>query len=308
MDDTFALFTSQIAADSFLEYINQLHGNIKFTIEYETENKLPFLDVLIERGELGFTTGVYRKPTFTGLGTNFYSCCSFNFKLNSISTLLYRAYNITSNWENFHKEIDFLSEFFKNNFYPDFLFNNFISKFLDNKFRPPSPIPTVPKLPMYAAVPFIQNCRFHKVLKETISKYFPALDLKVIPKNPLTLGSLFKFKDGLPPLMHSLVVYSFSCPGCKSETYIGATKRMLKVRIDSHKGVSHRTGYSLNKKEFSNIRNHCLKCKVSLAYENFSIVARAPDNFSLPILESLCIKQYVPSLNDQSSSITLHIA
>ena len=123
-----------------------------------------------------------------------------------------------------------------------------------------------------------------------------------------SLGSLFKFKDSIPDLMRSLVVYRYTCPRCNLGTYVGSTKRMLKVRIDSHRGVSHRTGCTLNKKEFSNIRDHSNKCKTSISYDNFEIIAQAADETSLPILESLYIKQVVPSLNGQSSSVPLFIA
>ena len=88
VDDTFLLFRSKVAADNFLEYVNNIHRNIKFTIEYESNNQLPFLDVLVYRNNDNFNTSVFRKKTFTGLGSNFYSHCFFNFKLNSLSTLI----------------------------------------------------------------------------------------------------------------------------------------------------------------------------------------------------------------------------
>ena len=139
-------------------------------------------------------------------------------------------------------------------------------------------------------------------------KIFPALDIRPVPHNPKKLGSLFQYKDKLPTLMRSLVVYCFTCPKCKVGKYIGATKRLLKVRIDSHLGVSYRTGSLLKTKDFSNIREHCKKCRTSFNYDNFSIVAQAPNNQSLSILESLTIKRMVPSLNDQTSSTVLYIA
>ena len=108
--------------------------------------------------------------------------------------------------------------------------------------------------------------------------------------------------------MHSKVVYLFNCSKCKVGTYVGATKRLLKVRIASHLGISHRTGSTLSTKEFSNIREHCKKCKVKFSEDNFEIVARSPDDASLPILESLIIKQLVPGLNNHSSSFPLHVA
>ena len=161
---------------------------------------------------------------------------------------------------------------------------------------------------MYASIPFTHTNEFRIALKDTITKFMPGLDLKLIPRNPLTLGSLFKFKDKLPPLMQSLVIYRYTCPRCNRGTYIGSTKRLLKVRIDSHRGVSHRTGISLHKKEFSNIRDHTVKCRSSISYEDFEIISQTKNETALHILESLLIKKLVPALNSQSSSTTLHMA
>ena len=104
------------------------------------------------------------------------------------------------------------------------------------------------------------------------------------------------------------MVYKYTCPRCNLGTYLGSTRRMLKVRIDCHRGVSHRTGNNLNKKEFSNIREHAEKCKSAIRYDNFEIIAQTSDCSSLLVLESLAIKQLVPSLNSSSSSAPLYIA
>ena len=134
VDDTIALFRSREAAENFLQHINSLHPNIRFTIEHEHDNKLAFLDILITRTDQGFTTSVFRKKTFTGQGTNFYSSCGSIFKLNSISTLLHRAFTLSSNWQIFHNEIMFLLQYFMNNSYPSFLVNKHIRCFLNDKF------------------------------------------------------------------------------------------------------------------------------------------------------------------------------
>ena len=127
-------------------------------------------------------------------------------------------------------------------------------------------------------------------------------------KNPSTIGSLFKFKDTLPALMQSCLVYSFSCPKCNFGAYIGSTKRLLKVRIDAHRGISHRTGCILNAKEFSPIRSHSESCHHNVQYSNFKILSKAPNLYCLPFLESLFIKQLSPNLNSQTTSVPLHIA
>ena len=51
----------------FFDKLNELHSSLTFTVEEENDNKLPFLDVLVERCDSSFLTSVYRKPTFTGL-------------------------------------------------------------------------------------------------------------------------------------------------------------------------------------------------------------------------------------------------
>ena len=48
VDDTFVLWPhSDEALDRFQEHLNNQHPSIRFTQEEESENKLPFLDVLV---------------------------------------------------------------------------------------------------------------------------------------------------------------------------------------------------------------------------------------------------------------------
>ena len=67
IDDTFVSFSSRNDALLFFHKLNDLHPSLSFTMEKENNNKLPFLDVLVEKCEFSFLTSVYRKPTFTGL-------------------------------------------------------------------------------------------------------------------------------------------------------------------------------------------------------------------------------------------------
>ena len=111
VDDTFVLFRDIQHAHLFLNFINSFHPNIKFTMDLESNDQLPFLDINVTRGNNQFLTGIFRKKTFTGLGTNFYSFCPMNFKFNACKTLLSRAYNLCSNWVKFHEEVSFLNYF-----------------------------------------------------------------------------------------------------------------------------------------------------------------------------------------------------
>lgn len=63
VDDIFAPVKERYL-DQTLSLLNSQHSTINFTVEKETDGKLPFLDLLISRKDdntLKF--GIYRKPT-----------------------------------------------------------------------------------------------------------------------------------------------------------------------------------------------------------------------------------------------------
>ena len=63
----------------------------------EKENKLSFLDVEIIREQGKFTTTIYRKPTFSGVYSNFESFLPLVYKFGMVYTLVYRYFRICSN-------------------------------------------------------------------------------------------------------------------------------------------------------------------------------------------------------------------
>ena len=100
--------------------------NIKFTHDLEKDGKLNFLDVTINHFDNQFSTSVYRKPTFTGLGLRFDSFTPRSFKINLISCLIHRAYKISSSYRLFHLDLSYLHKYFSGNLYPQYLFDLFL--------------------------------------------------------------------------------------------------------------------------------------------------------------------------------------
>ena len=66
VDDAFAIFDHEAEADEFLTKLNCLHQSLRFNFEKEKDKCRTFLDVYVERTNIGFEISVYRKPTFTG--------------------------------------------------------------------------------------------------------------------------------------------------------------------------------------------------------------------------------------------------
>ena len=114
VDDTFCLFHSEHDAIIFFDYINSRHPNISFIMRKEAYNKLPFLDVPVNNNDPNsLLTSVYRKRTFTGLLTNYFSFTSFSYKLGLIRTLVDRAYKINDTWLEIHEDITKLMDILK---------------------------------------------------------------------------------------------------------------------------------------------------------------------------------------------------
>ena len=125
VDDIICCFKNSNDARLFFEYLNSCHPNIKFTMEKE-KGQLPFLDVLLSKQSASdhqgsFITSVYRKKTYTGLLTNYFSFTPFKYKLGLLKTLIDRAYKINNTTQGFHNDIKNLSEILKRNMFPKWL-------------------------------------------------------------------------------------------------------------------------------------------------------------------------------------------
>ena len=287
VDDIIAGFPSKSLAQQFLQYINQAHPNIKFSMETETNNRLNFLDVTISKSPSHFSTNVFRKDTYTGLGLNFYNFCPDIYKFNSFKTLINRAYKICSDWFSFSQELQTLEKYFQQNNYPSHIFHKFVKAFLDSIYHPKLPVATVPKLVIYSPFPFLgsKTKQLQKEMTHILHKYYPFLNVKFAFSNNFRTKNFFKFKDSLVPLMRHNVVYLYTCPKCDLGRYIGCTTRLLRTRICGHMGVSHRTLDSGATKEKSAIRQHSIHCKTNVNFNDFKVLFSVSSKQSLLIAE-----------------------
>ena len=89
VDDIFGVFRLGSSHEQFLDKLNCLHPNPKFTSELGP-SVLPYLDTTIslpttENG--GFASKVFRKRTYTGLILNFSAVCPQKWKFGLIQCL-----------------------------------------------------------------------------------------------------------------------------------------------------------------------------------------------------------------------------
>ena len=312
IDDTFLLFNREHHAEAFLNYLNSKHPAIRFTMEKEQKGRLPFLDVNVRRTAEGFSTSVFRKPTFSGLGTSFFSHCAKKFKVNAIRTLIHRAHYVSSTLRSFCMEISFLKSFFFINGYPRALVDHQVELFLNKKLDFSPTFLTAPRKPFYFKLPYFghKSVQLAIQISKVISENYFHLDPKSILINNSSIGNFFPYKDKLPLFLRSSVIYQYSCPlGCGS-AYVGSTIRTLETRIAEHKGVSVRTNRVQASQKASSIRAHhssSSQCDASISDDNFIVLDSSRNPTSLRILESLYILKTKPNLNEMSAAFPLKI-
>ena len=120
MIDLFVRSTKFVSCRAFSEHycLNDLQPSLTFTTDEEKDNKLPFLDILVECRLFAFVTCIYRKPTFTGLYLSWDAFAPKSRKVNLIKCLIFRALKICSD-NKIKSEFEQIKNLFLSNGYPE---------------------------------------------------------------------------------------------------------------------------------------------------------------------------------------------
>ena len=105
VDDTFILLWTKGHVEKLKNYLNKQQKNIKCASKIEANQSLSFLDMKITSKNNRFVTSVYRKPTFSGVLTNFESFAPNMHKHGLIETFVYTSFRSCSSYEKFHRKI-----------------------------------------------------------------------------------------------------------------------------------------------------------------------------------------------------------
>lgn len=130
--------------------------------------------------------------------------------------------------------------------------------------------------------------------------------MKILAKASSRLRNCFSFKDKLPMMMQSGLVYKFTCASCNA-SYYGQTIRHFKTRACEHLGMSHLTGKILRTRKTTAISDHVLECGCPPSLGDFSVLCRESNSFKLSLKESILIKRDRPILNRALSSMPLQL-
>ena len=296
VDDVIAVFNDESEAKTFLDYLNTKHANIKFTMEIEKDKKLAFLDVLLDHSE-SLVTSIYRKATFTGLMTNYFSFTPMKYKIGLVKCLVDRCYKINNTRLGFDNDLTKIFEFLQRNCFPKYILNKITKKFLDEKSSDkPSQTNKDEENIYYFKLPYLGklSLTFQRKLRLLCEKYCKKVDVRIVFQT-CKLKSFFSTKDKV--MLKSHVVYKFCCARCKS-CYVGFTKRHYNVRVHEH----------LNTDSTSHIYKHLksnAQCRTQCDESCFEIIDHANTEYELRIKEALHIHWIAPEINKQKKSVKL---
>ena len=111
---------------------------------------------------------------------------------------------------------------------------------------------------------------------------FPTRCVRFIFQSGRRLSGFFSFKDRIPKLMRSRIIYKYSCQ-CYRALYFGQTRRHFHTRISEHMGVSPLSGKKLAKNSLSSVLAHSQQSLHRISPDDFTIISscRSNSNFEL---------------------------
>ena len=308
VDDTLCVFEHASHIDMFLNYINSLHQNIKFTIDRPVNTCIPFLDLNISILDNVLNVGIFRKPTFTGRILHYSAPAPKSWKIGLIKCLVHRAYHLTNSWKLFNEEIDAIRNILIYNGYPVWWLHSVVKRFLNKIFSST----TTQQIGSSNNSLLDENqdgrCNYVIIklqyvgnvslsLKRSINKILHKLNnnrVKVVFVCR-RLRTICKLKQPDPLFLRSSVVYKFQCSRDSSISYVGETGRQLIRRINEHTSSNSAIAVHIQQ---------CTSCssEVNNIIPQFQIIDTAKDHFDRTIKEALYIKTLRPNLNIQHIS------
>ena len=118
----------------YLDEINKLHPNLKFTLEREKNGELPVLDmkILHKHSTWNLEWTWYSKPTDTGLIMNYHALAPRRYKRSVVTGFVHRFYRACSIWPLFHQSLKKAKRILEQNQYPPAFFDPLIRQTIHN--------------------------------------------------------------------------------------------------------------------------------------------------------------------------------
>ena len=266
VDDVYSIL-KRTHLENFFHHINNLHQNIKFTMEEESNGELAFLDTLLKRNNREISVLVYRKPTHTDQYLHYSSHHQTSCKESVVSSLFNRAYSIITNKDDLHKENARIKEVLKENGYRESIINKIFRRITNNHCLPQSQQLTQATDIQEEGIRISINLPYVEGTSEKLLRILRSHKIRSTFYAEMTLRKLLcKPKDRVATEDKNNIFYETDCSNCQA-VYFGESKWSLKSRSDEHKRSVRNC--DLDKNE---IAKHCQEADHNLNWDQKKII------------------------------------
>ena len=268
VDDVYSIL-KRTHLENFFHHINNLHQNIKFTMEEESNGELAFLDTLLKRNNGEISVLVYRKPTHTDQYLHYSSHHQTSCKESVISSLFNRAYSIITNKDDLHKENARIKQVLKENGYRESIINKIFRRITNNHSLPQSQQLTQATDIQEEEIKTSINLPYVEGTSEKLRRILRSHKIRSTFYTEMTLRKLLcKPKDRVAIEDKNNIVYEIDCSNCQA-VYFGESKRSLKSRSDKHKRSVRNCDCDKNE-----IAKHCWEADHNFNWDQKKVIDR----------------------------------
>ncbi|XP_062701421.1 uncharacterized protein LOC134285179 [Aedes albopictus] len=316
VDDFFIVIPAN-EVDTVLGAFNDYHPKLQFTVEYEVDGRLPFLDMVVVRNEdQSFSTDWFMKPIASGRILNYFSLHPKHLKIN-VAYNFVKKVNTLSTIKTEQQKKETVMRLLKLNDYPVSLINRLINRHNERRTRTPTqPENDDQQIKIYKSIPYIVG------LSQQITQYFKRSNefdnINIVHYNNNTVGSLYRAMKGrTDTYQRNNVIYCIGCQQCDAK-YVGMTTNKLQTRMYGHKSdvnlldkvtkienTSDRLHKLSGLKERTAMMNHCVSTGHRFDLQNASILDHSLKTNRLPILE-VCHIMTTQNINKRTDVEGLH--
>lgn len=289
VDDTFVIWQhGREELDRFLEHLNNMHPRIKFTMEVEEQQKLPFLDVLVYKktnNTLGHT--LFQKKTHTNRYLNGNSH-HHPAQLQAVPrTLVTRARRLADE-SHLSTELGNLRAILLQNQYPQRTVDRIIRETEQNtRMQRTEEDSNWPR----SFLPYVRGTT------DKIAKKLREYEIKTIFSTDRKIANILQTpKDRIN--LEEQGVYEIPCRMCPA-SYIGQTNRRMSVRRDEHSNLVAK------KERTSSLYQHQAATGHDIDFEGTKMLAKIEHQNKRIIREAIEIEKHTESMNKRDDAARL---
>ena len=212
--------------NAYIETLNKNRNNIKFTMEYEKNKTINFLDTVLSRNDIDNSIHIrwFRKETAADRLLNYNSCHHKSIKTNIVTNMTSRIISTTKDAKEQQQDLQVLRKMLRNSDYPE----REVNKLIEQTIRCSNPVSTT------------QTKKKDEFKYSIVIPYVPGAEVLKRRLEKLKIRLFFSYKNKIKSIFNSCikqenksVIYQIEC-ACK-KIYNGETKVGIWKRMKQHK-------------------------------------------------------------------------